>query len=148
MKIILTETLDKVGKAGQVITVKDGYARNYLLPKKFAIIATPNSLKKIADIEAAQFAKLDKKNEEYRQMAKKIANLEAVFSKRADEEGKLFGSVAEADIVNFLADNEISCHKNNVDMESHIKNTGDYEIKIAFTSEISALLKIKVEASE
>ena len=148
MKVILTETIDKVGKAGQVINVKDGYARNYLLPKRFAIVATPNNLKKITDIEAAQFAKLDKKNEEYRQMARKIATLEAVFSRRADQDGKLFGSVAEIDILNYLSDNEIICNKNQVDMESHIKNTGDYEIKIAFTSEIFASLKIKVEASE
>jgi len=148
MKVILTENIDKVGKAGQVINVKDGYARNYLLPKKYAIIASANNLKKISSIEAEQLAKTDKKNEEYRQMAKRIAELEAVFTRRADEEGKLFGSVAEVDIVNFLADNEINCHKNNVDMESHIKNTGEYEIKIAFTSEISALLKIKVETSE
>ena len=148
MKVILTENIDKVGKAGQVINVKDGYARNYLLPKKFAIIATTNNLKKISNIEAEQLAKTDKKNEEYRQMAKKIAELEAVFTRRADQEGKLFGSVSELDIVNYLSDNEINCNKNQVDMESHIKNTGDYEIKIAFTTEISALLKVKVEASE
>jgi len=148
MKVILTENIDKVGKAGQVINVKDGYARNYLLPKKFAIIATTNNLKKISNIEAEQLAKTDKKNEEYRQMAKKIADLEVVFTRRADQEGKLFGSVSELDIVNYLSDNEINCNKNQVDMESHIKNTGDYEIKIAFTTEISALLKVKVEASE
>jgi len=148
MKVILTENIDKVGKAGQVINVKDGYARNYLLPKKFAIIATAINLKKISNIEADQLAKTDKKNEEYRQMAKKIADLEAVFTRRADQEGKLFGSVSELDIVNYLSDNEINCNKNQVDMESHIKNTGDYDIKIAFTTEISALLKVKVEASE
>ena len=148
MKVILTENIDKVGKAGQVINVKDGYARNYLLPKKFAIIATAINLKKISNIEADQLAKTDKKNEEYRQMAKRIAELEAVFTRRADQEGKLFGSVSESDIVNYLSDNEINCNKNQVDMESHIKNTGDYDIKIAFTTEISALLKVKVEASE
>ena len=148
MKIILTENIEKVGKAGQVINVKDGFARNYLLPKKLAIMATKSTLKTIADIESAQRAKLDQKNEEYRQMAKKISALEAVFTKRAEQEGKLFGSVAEMDIVNYLADNDIICTKNQVDMERHIKNTGEYEVKIAFTSEISALLKIKVEAGE
>jgi len=148
MKIILTETLEKVGKVGQVINVKDGFARNYLLPNKFAIIATANNLKKIESIEAAARAKADQKNEEYRQLAKKINTLEGTFSRRAESDGKLFGSVSETDIVNYLFDNEITCTKSNVLLDKHIKNTGEYEVKIAFTSDIFASLKIIVEAGE
>ena len=148
MKVILTETLEKVGKVGQVINVKDGFARNYLLPQKFAIIATAANLKKIESIEADARAKADRKNEEYRQMAQKIATLEATFSRRAEADGKLFGSVSEMDIVHFLAENEIICTKNHVLLEKHIKNTGEFEVQISFTSEISALLKVKVDSEE
>ena len=148
MKIILTETLEKVGKVGQVVNVKDGFARNYLLPKKFAIIATANNLKKIEAIEAEARAKADRKNEEYRQMAAKIATLEAVFMRRAEEEGHLFGSVSEVDIMQYLAENEIHCTKNQIMLEKHIKQLGEHEVQIEFTNEISATLKIKVENEE
>jgi len=148
MKVILTETIDKIGKVGQVINVKDGFARNYLLPKRFAIVATPSNLKKITEIETEAAVKASKRNEEFRQMAAKISGLEACFSKRAEQDGRLFGSVSEVDIVNYLAENEIICTKSQVIMDKHIKSTGEYEVKISFTSEISTLLKIKVEASE
>lgn len=147
MKIILTETIEKVGKAGQVINVKDGFARNYLLPQKLAIIASINNLKKIEDIESAAKAKAEQKNNEYKAMAEKVSQLNACFSRRAEEDGRLFGSVSEVDIVNYLTDNSINCTKSNVVMDKHIKTTGEYEVKISFTSEIFANLKIKVEAT-
>ena len=148
MKVILTETLDKVGKVGQVITVKDGFARNYLIPQKLAVKATPSTLKKIESIEATAKAKADKRNEEYRQMAAKISGLEVLYQRRAESDGKLFGSVSEVDIAGFLAENGVQCSKSQVLLDKHIKTTGEYEVKISFTSEISALLKVKVEASE
>ena len=148
MKVILTETLEKVGKVGQVINVKDGFARNYLLPKKFAIMATASNLKKIETIEAEARAKADKKNEEYRQMAAKIATLEATFIRRSESDGRLFGSVSETDIATYLAENDVICTKNQVLLDKHIKNIGEHEVQISFTSEITALLKIKVESEE
>lgn len=147
MKIILTETIEKVGNAGQVINVKDGFARNYLLPQKLAILANIHNLKKIEQIQADAKAKADQKNAEYRSMADKISQLSACFSRRAEEDGRLFGSVAEIDIINYLSDNNINCQKNHVIMDKHIKTTGEYEVKIAFTSEITAMLKVKVEAT-
>ena len=146
MKIILTETIETLGKVGQVITVKDGYARNYLLPKKFAIIATQTNLKKITEIETKAREKADKRNEELRQMAKKIDTLNAQFTRRADEEGKLFGSVSENDIVTFLAENDITCQKNCVNMEKHLKTLGQFDVEIIFTNEIKANLKIAIDS--
>lgn len=147
MKIILTETIERVGKAGQVLTVKDGFARNYLLPQKFAIMATVANLKKIEKIEADAHAKADKRNAEFRLLAEKVSKLEACFSRRAEEDGRLFGSVSEVDIVKYLADNDVTCNKSQVVMDKHIKTTGEYSVQISFTSEISANLKIKVEAN-
>jgi len=146
MKIILIETIENVGKAGQVMTVKDGFARNYLIPKKYAIIATANNLKKVETIEKEAKAKVDKKNAEFRVLADKINGLEAAFVRRAEDDGKLFGSVAEVDLMKFLADHGVSVSKNNIVLDKHIKNTGDYAVKISFSAEISATLKVKVEA--
>ena len=148
MKIILTETIEKVGKVGQVVTVKDGYARNFLFPKNYAILASAANLKRIAEIEAEAKAKTDLRNVEFRLKAQTINDLEATFKRRADEAGKLFGSVSETDIMHYLEENEVSCLKSQIIIEHPIKNIGEYEVKIAFTSEISGRLKIKVEVEE
>jgi large subunit ribosomal protein L9 len=67
--------------------------------------------------------------------------------RRAEEDGKLFGSVSEIDIVKYLADNDVVVQKNHVIMDKHIKTTGEYEVKISFTPEIYSVLKVKIEAS-
>jgi large subunit ribosomal protein L9 len=146
MKIILTESIERIGKAGQIINVKDGFARNYLLPKKLAIIATAANLKKISEIESEAQDKINRKILEFRQLADKVKSLEATFSRRADEEGKLFGSVSEVDILAFLTENDVHCVKSQIVMESHLKHIGEFEVKIAFTHDIDANLKVKVEA--
>ena len=147
MKIILIETLENIGKAGQVLTVKDGFARNYLLPKKYAVMATANNLKKIEAITAEAKAKADKKNAEFKILADKINSLETVaFMRRAEDDGKLFGSVSEVDLIKYLADHSVNVSKNNILLDKHIKTTGEYEVKIAFSAEISASLKVRVEA--
>jgi len=148
MKIILIDNVERIGKVGQVLTVKDGFARNYLLPKKLAVIANAANLKKAEHFIADAKAKADRKNEEYRQLASKIAELEATFTRRAEEDGKLFGSVSETDIVAYLAENNVPCQKTQVELEKHIKNTGTFEVKIAFTHEISASLKVNVVPGE
>ena len=147
MKIILIETLENIGKAGQILTVKDGFARNYLLPKKFAVLATPNNLKKVETITAEAKAKAEKRNAEFKLLADKINALEvAVFTRRAEEDGKLFGSVSEVDLIKFLADHDVHVSKNNIQLDKHIKTTGENDVKIFFSTEISAMLKIRVEA--
>jgi len=148
MKIILIQTVDRIGVVGQVLTVKDGFARNYLLPKKIAIIATPANLKRVESIKADEKAKADKRNEEYRQLAAKISALEATFTRLAEEDGKLFGSVSENDIVQYLSEQGISCQKNQIELDKHIKTTGSFEVKISFTSEISGTLKVNVVHGE
>ena len=147
MKIILIETLENIGKAGQVLTVKDGFARNYLLPKKYAVMATSANLKKVETIAAEAKAKADKKNAEFKLLADKINSLEtAAFMRRAEDDGKLFGSVSEVDLIKFLADHGVSVSKNNILLDKHIKTTGEYEVKVTFSAEVSAMLKVRVEA--
>jgi len=148
MKIIMTETMEKIGKAGQVINVKDGFARNFLFPKKLAIIASPANLKKIALIEAEAQASISRKLLEYKENVRKIKDLQAVFSRRADQEGKLFGSVSEVDLLNFLAKNEIHLEKNNIILEKHLKHIGEWEVDIVFTNEIKTKLKVTIDVNE
>ncbi len=145
MKIILAKDIRTVGEAGDVVSVADGYARNYLLPKKFAYIATKKNLSIVEKIKKdAELKKLALENE-YKAIAKQIEGVSLSFERKADEEDHLFGSVSENDIVQALQEKEIEIHKSDVIMEKHLKEIGDYNIKIKLAPEIQTDLKVTVD---
>jgi len=148
MKVIMTQTVDRIGTVGQVLNVKDGYARNYLLPQKLAIVATKDTLKRVESLKADEKKRADQKNEEYRKLVAQIATLEATFARRAEDDGKLFGSVSENDIAQFLSEQGISCGKTHIMLDKHIKTTGSFEVPIVFTHDISGILKVNVVPGE
>jgi large subunit ribosomal protein L9 len=145
MKIILTETIDRVGTAGSIINVKDGFARNYLIPKKFAILATDGNIKKIEAIKSVAQEKHNELVKQYKETAHKIAQLSANFKRRAEDTGHLFGSVSDNDIVHFLTENGLNVHKNHIQIEKAIKTVGEHTVKVSFMQDICAELKITVE---
>ena len=145
MKVILVKDIAKMGLAGSVIKVADGYARNYLLPKKLVILATKNNLAKIETIKKkAELEKLEIENH-FKALALKISDTTLRFTRKADENDHLFGSVSENDIVKSLAEKGIEIHKSVVDIQKHLKEIGSFEVKIAFSSEITANLKVNIE---
>ncbi|MFC1887915.1 50S ribosomal protein L9 [Candidatus Cloacimonadota bacterium] len=145
MKIILTKEIKKLGSAGDLVNVADGYARNYLLPRKFAIIATKNNINKIESIKKeAEIAKLEIENK-YKAIALKLADVELSFVRKADENGHLFGSVSEIDIANALEEKELEVHKSNVNLSKHLKELGSFDVEILFTTEITANIKVNIE---
>jgi len=145
MKVILVKDIAKMGLAGSVIKVADGYARNYLLPKKLVILATKNTLAKIETIKKkAELEKLEIENH-FKALALKINDITLKFTRKADENDHLFGSVSENDIVKSLAEKGIEIHKSVVDIQKHLKEIGSFEVQIAFSSEITANLKVNIE---
>ena len=145
MKVILVKDIAKMGLAGSVIKVADGYARNYLLPKKIVILATKNNLAKIETIKKkAELEKLEIENH-FKALALKINDITLKFTRKADENDHLFGSVSENDIVKSLAEKGIEIHKSVVDIQKHLKEIGSFVVQIAFSSEITANLKVNIE---
>ena len=145
MKIILVNEIDTLGKADEIVEVADGYARHYLLPKKIAIKATKNNINKIQKIkENAEKEKL-KKVEEYKIKVKKIEDTELVFTRKVDEKDNLYGSVSENDIYEKLIKKGVNIDKYAIKLDKHLKELGEFEVKVEFTPEISANLKVKVE---
>ena len=145
MKIILVKDVNKLGEAGKVVNVSDGYARNYLLPKNLALIATKNNLQRIETIKKeAEAEKLEVENK-FKALAEKIKTTELTFTRKADENEHLFGSVSEIDIVTALAEKEIEIHKTDIVWEKHLKEIGDFEVKIVFPNNITENLKVKIE---
>ncbi|MCK4694778.1 MAG: 50S ribosomal protein L9 [Candidatus Cloacimonetes bacterium] len=144
MKIILIKDINKLGEPGSVVNVADGYARNFLLPQKLAIIATSKNLAKVEAIKKqAELAKLEIENK-YKALALRIKDVELIFTRKADENGHLFGSVSEKDISETLAEKGIEIHRSVVNIEKHLKEIGSFEVPIVFTSEITTSLKVVI----
>ncbi|MDP8231360.1 MAG: 50S ribosomal protein L9 [Candidatus Zophobacter franzmannii] len=148
MKIILVKDIHRIGKAGAVVKVKNGFGRNYLLPKGFAIIASPGNLKKVEKIEANAFAIREKEILALKDTASKTQGLEFTFARKVDENNHLYGSVSEQDIIQALAEKDIDINKNNLTLEKHLKELGSQEIVVEFNSEIKATITITVQAEE
>jgi large subunit ribosomal protein L9 len=145
MKIILIKDINKVGSAGDVLKVADGFARNYLLPKKFAIIATKRNVEKIETIKKeAELVRLEVENK-FKAIAMKLTDVQLEFIRKADENGHLFGSVSEIDVANALIEKEFEVHKSNVNMSKHLKEIGTFDVEIMFTTEITANIKVNIE---
>ncbi len=148
MKVILMTDVEKTGVAGDVLKVKDGFARNYLLPKKLAIVATKNNMNRVATIkEKAEVERL-KKLDELKAWAKALENVVIRFERKADENGHLFGSVSETDIAHELDKKEMDIHKSMIQMEKHIKEIGETMVPVKFSAEVVANLKVIVAKEE
>lgn len=145
MKIILTKDIKTLGEAGKLVKVKSGYARNYLLPNGFAILANQKNLSKIEEIKKQAAEDKLALHGKYQEIINKIEDVELNFVRKADENNHLFGSVSENDIVKSLAEKEIEIHKADVVIEKHLKEVGTFDVEISFTSELKATVKVNIE---
>lgn len=150
MQVILKKDVQNLGEAGELITVKDGYARNYLLPKNFAEIATPGALKNreqnLARIQAKQ-ERLHKEALDKAEAIEKVAILE--LSAKAGESGKLFGTVTTKKLCEELFNKaNITIDRKNVSLNSPINKIGEYKMLIKLTSKVKTELKVIITASE
>jgi len=148
MKVILVKDMQNLGEAGSVVKVANGYARNYLLPKGFAIMANDYNLAKVEEIKKVAETERLEINSKFKAIAAKVDGVELTFTRKADENDHLFGSVSEKDIADALAEKGIELNKAVIKMEKHLKEIGDFEVSVVFTSEIKATVKVKVDKEQ
>jgi large subunit ribosomal protein L9 len=148
MKIILKKNVENLGTVGEVVKVADGYARNFLFPKGFAIQATDKNKKFIEKFKEEEEKRLAEELKMAEMILKQIEKTSLLFTRLADENGHLYGSVNEHDIVEKLKEKELIIDKHNVKMEQHIKELGDHDVTIELKGDIKGTLKIKVEKEE
>lgn len=149
MQIILKKDVQNLGEAGDLINVKDGYARNFLLPQKFAEVATEGALKNREQNLARIKAKQEKLHQQALEKAKeieKIASLE--LSAKAGESGKLFGTITTKKLAEELAAKGIEVDRKNITVNAPINKVGEYKLLIKLTSKVKTELAIVVTASE
>jgi large subunit ribosomal protein L9 len=144
MQIILQEDVEKLGTRGQLVTVAKGYARNFLLPKKMAIEATPGNLKRL-DRMRATFAKKEATEKEAAQkLAELLAGVSLTLSRKAGENDQLFGSVTSGDISEALAAQGYQVDRRKIALADPIKVLGEFEVAVRLHREVSAKVKVAV----
>ena len=144
MEVILIENIEKLGKVGDVVKVKDGYARNYLIPKKKVLRANKENLKVFDEKKSVIEAEEKKRKEKSEEIAKKIKNLEIIIIRNAAENGQLYGSVTSKDIVKeILLLNKIELLNEQINLKKTLKSIGVYEVEISVYTD----LKIKILVS-
>ena len=148
MEIILKKDVENLGFTDDVVTVKNGYGRNFLIPQGKAILATISAKKALAE-KLKQSANKDKSAiEEANKILKKLEKLELTISAKVIESDKLFGSVTNLDISKKLAEEAFEIEKNSIILSSNIKKTGKYSAKIRLHREVNFELLFEVVSSE
>jgi large subunit ribosomal protein L9 len=145
MKVILKQDVEKLGKAGDIVKVAPGYGRNYLIPKRFALEATPGNIK-IAEIEKLSQARRDHREKEAASLlAREIVKLTVTIQRKVGEAGSLYGSVTALDIADFLVNHKIDIDKRKIQLEEPIKTAGEYQVPVRLHREVTIPIKVIVE---
>ena len=148
MKIILNQNIDNLGNEGDIVNVKDGYARNYLIPKGWAKNATKNNIESTKNEIEAKQKREAKTRDNLESLAKLLDKLSLKLSLKAGEEGRLFGSVTSQMIVDAIAEKGFTVDKKEVEIDETINHIGKYFVKINLGHGFSGKVKIKVSAEE
>jgi large subunit ribosomal protein L9 len=145
MKVVLTQDVPKLGDSGTLQDVKDGYARNFLIPQGLAAMATPGMVKQVEERQRAEARRIAKLEEEMRDLADRIEATHIEIIARVGEQGRLYGSVTSTDIADKLTEavgEEIDRRK--LGLDEPIRNVGEYEIPVRLVGKLAPLVKVRV----
>jgi len=148
MRIILQESVEKLGSAGQVVEVADGYARNFLLPRKLALPATDANLKRLEKLRATLAKREATERESAQKLAELLASATVSLARKAGENDQLFGSVTSADITDALAAQGYTVDKRKLQLDEPIKLVGEYSVPVKLHHDVSATVKVVVTREE
>ncbi len=147
MEVILNESIESLGKAGDIVNVSDGYARNYLIPKGIAIVANKKNLVQIEKQRAAILERAAKVRQEYEALAEQLSKLDIEIPVKVGEEEKLYGSVTSMDIARAIEEKGYQVDRKKIVLPEPIKALGEYEIPVKLSPDVTATVKIRVVPS-
>ena len=148
MDIILTENVDNLGKIGDLVKVKTGYARNYLVPQGLAVEASTRNVRELDHQKRQMERKLQRVTQEAQVQKSRIEGVSCIFTHRASEEGKLFGSVTTLEIAEKLAASGIEVDRKKIQLEEPIRSLGEHQVPIKLQAGVTANINVKVMAAE
>jgi large subunit ribosomal protein L9 len=144
MEVILREDIDKLGTRGEVVKVAAGYARNFLLPKRLAVEATPSNRKIVEQERHAHLRKEAKQRDEAQDLGKLMAGTTITIAQKAGENDQLFGSVTAQDIVHALAAQNFTIDRRKVQLDEPIKQLGEYKVPLRLHKDVTAEITVVV----
>jgi len=145
MEVILLKDMENLGKVGDIVRVKDGYARNYLIPAGIALPATKENIRRVQNELQSLRKKAERQLQKYRELAEKLNETRVTIEHEAGEEGKLFGSVTTSQIEKALHQAGFEdVEKKQIVLEKPIRETGTYEVKIHLFKDIEATVTVDV----
>lgn len=148
MKVILVKDVDKLGEIGDIVDVADGYGRNYLLPRGYAIAATARNKRQLEHEQRVREQRIAQARKDAEAFAGTLQGISCHFTRKAGEEGKLFGSVTALDIAEKLKEAGFDIDRRRIQLEQPIKNLGEFSIPVRIRTDVSASLKVTVAAEE
>ena len=148
MQIILQEDVEKLGTRGEVVEVKEGYARNFLLPRKLALEASAGNMKRLEKMRATFAKKEASEKDDATTLAGLLTGVSLELSRKAGDNDQMFGSVTAADISDALAAKGFTIDKKKITLAESIKVIGEYEIPIKLHREVTATVKLAVKKEE
>jgi|SRR5580698_9088293 large subunit ribosomal protein L9 len=148
MQIILQEDVDKLGNRGEVVTVAEGYARNYLLPRKLALEATSGNMKRLERMRTAFAKKSAVEKGDAEKLAELLAGVSIELTRKSGDNDQLFGSVTSADISEALAAKGLTIDKRKIVLADPIKTIGEYDLPVKLHREVNSSVKVTVKKEE
>lgn len=148
MKLVLNQYVDKLGDAGEVVTVKDGYGRNYLIPQGLAVLATPGVIKAKEEEKRQAARKLEVSQEALKELAAQIAETTVTIPVVSGEEGRIHGTVTTAQIADALNEKGIEIDRRKIELSEEVHSLGEYTATVSFSSDITADFKVWVVKAE
>lgn len=144
MEVILKEDIPNLGKMGEVVRVRDGYARNYLLPRGVVLLANKKNFKSFEHQKRVIADQKERVMKQAQGLAEKLAQVTVVIPMRSGEEGRLFGSVTNMDIEKALREKGFQVERRKIHLAEPIKNLGDFEVSIRLTADLTPTVKVSV----
>ncbi len=145
MEVILKEDVNKLGSRGDVVRVAEGYGRNYLLPRKLAIIANEGNKAVISQMKAAAVRRSAKEKSQAEELAKQFDGLSVAFQRRSGEHDQLFGSVTSGDIAEAVAKKGINLDRRQIQLHDPLKTLGEFTVPVKLHKDVTAHLKVVIE---
>lgn len=148
MDVVLRERIEKLGNRGQVVTVKPGYARNFLLPKRKAVLATPHNVRQVEQEKAAAVRREAIEKNESEMLAQQLAEVSLQFTRKVGEQEVLYGSVTSLEIAESLHERGFEIDRRKIDLEEPLKSLGGHNVPIKLHREVTAVVSVEVLREE
>jgi len=146
MKVILREDVDNLGKGGELVEVRAGYGRNFLIPRGLAVLANAKNVRELDHQKKVAEAKAAKLRQSAEAVAKRLAETPVTLKRKVGEQDKLYGSVTALDLVEALAARGLQIDRRSIDLAEPLKTVGDHEVPVKLHREVVGKVKVKIEA--